>query len=252
MPRLPWLWDTMECVDWPVTDADGRTHRIRFTVRHERWLRRCTVELEGIGRFESTDIRFGPFPRLLSNPKGYQERTDRKRLVDLGPRHQRRQTHDHRRTLTATGHETPFHRGMLLSGRAAGFAAEPFEIRGVLPWHNFLCGPTAWNKADYEAYLDHAKPKASTSSVFTTTRAAANATPPTSNRWCASPTGASCRRPCSTIRSAAAGAHCRSGSRSLRSARSGARRTAPAQRPSAATAPCFRKHPTNTTATRSG
>ena len=26
MPRLPWLWDTMECVDWPVTDADGRTH----------------------------------------------------------------------------------------------------------------------------------------------------------------------------------------------------------------------------------
>ncbi|MFQ7503221.1 MAG: hypothetical protein ACLRMJ_09190 [Alistipes finegoldii] len=62
MPRLPWLWDTMECVDWPVTDADGRTHRIRFTVRHERWLRRCTVELEGIGRFEGTDIRFGPFP----------------------------------------------------------------------------------------------------------------------------------------------------------------------------------------------
>ena len=38
---------------------------------------------------------------------------------------------------------------------SAGFAAEPFEIRGVLPWHNFLCGPTAWNKADYEAYLDN-------------------------------------------------------------------------------------------------
>ncbi len=37
---------------------------------------------------------------------------------------------------------------------SAGFAAEPFEIRGVLPWHNFLCGPTAWNKADYAAYLD--------------------------------------------------------------------------------------------------
>ena len=72
MPRLPWLWDTMECVDWPVTDADGRTHRIRFTVRHERWLRRCTVELEGIGRFEGTDIRFGPFPRLQNNPKGYE------------------------------------------------------------------------------------------------------------------------------------------------------------------------------------
>ena len=46
--------------------------RIRFTVRHERWLRRCTVELEGIGRFEGTDIRFGPFPRLQNNPKGYE------------------------------------------------------------------------------------------------------------------------------------------------------------------------------------
>ena len=29
-----------------------------------------------------------------------------------------------------------------------------FSIRGVLPWHNFLSGPTAWNVEDYEAYLD--------------------------------------------------------------------------------------------------
>lgn len=33
-------------------------------------------------------------------------------------------------------------------------SAQPFEIRGVLPWHNFLSGPTAWNREDYEAYLD--------------------------------------------------------------------------------------------------
>ena len=45
---------------------------LRSPARHERWLRRCTVELEGIGRFEGTDIRFGPFPRLLSNPKSYE------------------------------------------------------------------------------------------------------------------------------------------------------------------------------------
>ncbi|MFS8616393.1 MAG: hypothetical protein FWJ85_06180 [Solitalea sp.] len=31
---------------------------------------------------------------------------------------------------------------------------EPFPIRGVLPWHNFLSGPSAWNLADYQAYLD--------------------------------------------------------------------------------------------------
>jgi hypothetical protein len=32
--------------------------------------------------------------------------------------------------------------------------SSPFEIRGVLPWHNFLSGPTAWNLDDYEEYLD--------------------------------------------------------------------------------------------------
>ncbi len=32
--------------------------------------------------------------------------------------------------------------------------ASPFVIRGTLPWHNFLSGPTAWNEDDYRAYLD--------------------------------------------------------------------------------------------------
>lgn len=30
----------------------------------------------------------------------------------------------------------------------------PFGIRGTLPWHNFLSGPTAWNEEDYVRYLD--------------------------------------------------------------------------------------------------
>ena len=30
----------------------------------------------------------------------------------------------------------------------------PFSIRGTLPWHNFLSGPSGWNEADYRAYLD--------------------------------------------------------------------------------------------------
>lgn len=29
-----------------------------------------------------------------------------------------------------------------------------FHIRGVLPWHNFLSGPSAWNLEDYRKYLD--------------------------------------------------------------------------------------------------
>lgn len=33
-------------------------------------------------------------------------------------------------------------------------AQEKFNIRGVLPWHNFLSGPTSWNLDDYRNYLD--------------------------------------------------------------------------------------------------
>ena len=29
-----------------------------------------------------------------------------------------------------------------------------FTIRGTLPWHNFLSGPSAWNEDDYRRYLD--------------------------------------------------------------------------------------------------
>jgi hypothetical protein len=72
MPRLPWLWETMECVDLPVTDENGKIHRIKFSIRHDRWLRSCTVELSGTEGFESIDIRFGPFPRMLNNEKEYE------------------------------------------------------------------------------------------------------------------------------------------------------------------------------------
>lgn len=33
-------------------------------------------------------------------------------------------------------------------------AQDRFNIRGVLPWHNFLSGPTSWNQEDYRTYLD--------------------------------------------------------------------------------------------------
>ncbi len=36
----------------------------------------------------------------------------------------------------------------------AGDNAAGFRIRGTLPWHNFLSGPTAWDEEDYEKYLD--------------------------------------------------------------------------------------------------
>lgn len=36
-------------------------------------------------------------------------------------------------------------------------AEDVFKIRGVLPWHNFMCGPSGWNEKDYEAYLDQCK-----------------------------------------------------------------------------------------------
>ncbi len=36
-------------------------------------------------------------------------------------------------------------------------ATHSFPIRGVLPWHNFLSGPSAWNIEDYEKYLNDCK-----------------------------------------------------------------------------------------------
>ena len=48
----------------------------------------------------------------------------------------------------------------LLIGLTANICAQnttdssSIPVRGVLPWHNFLSGPTAWNAEDYEAYLD--------------------------------------------------------------------------------------------------
>jgi hypothetical protein len=32
-----------------------------------------------------------------------------------------------------------------------------FKLRGTLPWHNFLSGPTSWNLSDYIFYLDELK-----------------------------------------------------------------------------------------------
>ncbi len=78
MPRLPWLWDGMECRDLAVTDENGKIHRINFTIKHERWLRNCTVEISGTEEFDSIDIRFGPFPRMLKNDKGYETENSEK------------------------------------------------------------------------------------------------------------------------------------------------------------------------------
>ena len=75
MPRLPWLWDEIECTDFPVADNKGEIHRINFKIIHERWLRKCTLEISGANGFDGMDIRFGPFPRLLRNLKGYDVET---------------------------------------------------------------------------------------------------------------------------------------------------------------------------------
>jgi hypothetical protein len=78
MPRLPWLWDSMECRDFPVADENGKIHRINFSIRHERWLRNCTVEISGAEDFDAIDIRFGPFPRMLNNEKGFETENSEK------------------------------------------------------------------------------------------------------------------------------------------------------------------------------
>jgi dienelactone hydrolase len=43
---------------------------------------------------------------------------------------------------------------LLLMLSLAVRGAEPMKVRGMLPWHNFLSGPTAWNERDWKQYLD--------------------------------------------------------------------------------------------------
>lgn len=46
---------------------------------------------------------------------------------------------------------------ILLHGFLAAAEPSPFRVRGTLPWHNFLSGPSAWDEEDYAKYLDHLK-----------------------------------------------------------------------------------------------
>lgn len=71
MPRLPWLWDTMECRDFPVTDKNGKVQRINLVYKHERWLGKCTLKINGAEKFDAVDVRFGPFPRITENRAGF-------------------------------------------------------------------------------------------------------------------------------------------------------------------------------------
>lgn len=64
MPRLPWLWNKIEVSDYPYIDEKGTMHRIDFTLRHERWLRKSTIEISGIDVVKSVDVRFGPYPAI--------------------------------------------------------------------------------------------------------------------------------------------------------------------------------------------
>jgi len=44
-----------------------------------------------------------------------------------------------------------------LSGQVRAAEDAGFALRGTLPWHNFLSGPTAWDEGDYERYLNRLK-----------------------------------------------------------------------------------------------
>ena len=55
----------------------------------------------------------------------------------------------------------------LVAGGAdpAANAATAFAIRGTLPWHNFLSGPSAGDEEDYRIYLDRLADTASSTSL---------------------------------------------------------------------------------------
>ena len=64
-PRLPWLWDAIEPIDYPVLCSDGKTRRITFRFAHERWRRACRIQYTLPAGFNGVDVRFGPFPGVI-------------------------------------------------------------------------------------------------------------------------------------------------------------------------------------------
>jgi len=47
----------------------------------------------------------------------------------------------------------------LCGGLLAAEKQVSFPVRGLLPWHDFLSGPTTWDEEDYQRELDTALPK---------------------------------------------------------------------------------------------
>jgi hypothetical protein len=76
-PRLPWMWESVEARDYPIVGADGSAERVSFTLRHERWLRKCTIAYDVPESFDGVDVRFGPFPSHIpsSVKKGFEIET---------------------------------------------------------------------------------------------------------------------------------------------------------------------------------
>ena len=72
MPRLPWEWDRLEVLNWPVVDESGIKHAIGMDYRHDRWLRRCSLRLTGMAGIRKIEARFGPFAHFIKDGHGYE------------------------------------------------------------------------------------------------------------------------------------------------------------------------------------
>lgn len=64
-PRLSWLAEGIEVMDYPVNLPGGGMGRVSFSYANKRWLRQAEIEIDAPEEFASVAVRFGPFPLYI-------------------------------------------------------------------------------------------------------------------------------------------------------------------------------------------
>ena len=72
-PRMPWEYNEMTLLDYPVFDSEvpNGINRIDVSFNHQRWLRESNLYISAQYPVENIDVRFGPYAHHFSSKLSY-------------------------------------------------------------------------------------------------------------------------------------------------------------------------------------
>ena len=72
-PRMPWEYNEMKLVDYPVFDSkfSGGINRVELEFKHERWKRESSLCISAKEDVENIEVRFGPYAHHFSEKLSY-------------------------------------------------------------------------------------------------------------------------------------------------------------------------------------